>query len=234
MPTNWPPSGNPFATRYTRPEAGEFLFPADASADSLVARLRESAWWGQITGPHGSGKTTLVQTLLPRLEAVGRRVEWFAFHPALPTVAATPARTRRESGRPDRTAGVEPSPPSFRAQPLAALWRASVASWDSTTQIVVDGYEQLRWLPRIWLKRRCRRWRAGLLVTAHLDMGLPPLYRTETNAELARRVVARLLGEREADWLSSQQVECLLATHRGNLREVLFALYDLYERHQRQ
>ena len=99
---------------------------------------------------------------------------------------------------------------------------------------MVDGYEQLGWLQRTWLKWQCRRHGAGLLVTAHDDLGLPPLWQTETNAELTQRVVARLLGEREAGWLSADQVERLFATHRGNLREVLFALYDLYEQQPRR
>ena len=81
MPTDaLPPISNPFATRYTRPDAGEYLFPPDAGADLLIARLRQSAWWGQITGPHGSGKSTLVQTLLPHLQAAGRAVDLYAFH----------------------------------------------------------------------------------------------------------------------------------------------------------
>jgi hypothetical protein len=99
---------------------------------------------------------------------------------------------------------------------------------------VVDGYEQLGWLQRTWLKWQCRRRGAGLLVTAHDDVGLPPLWQTETSAELTQRVVARLLGESDAEWLDEDHVERLLATHRGNLREVLFALYDLYEQHRRR
>jgi hypothetical protein len=235
MPADRPPSVNPFATRYTRPEAGEFLFPTDADADSLIARLRESAWWGQVTGPHGSGKSTLMQTLLPRLEAAGRCVELSLFQPAVPTSAAGSASREPQGGSGSiRAVDAEPAPARFRAEPLTALRRASSAGWQSTTQIVVDGYEQLSWLQRTRLKRRCRRRCAGLLVTAHRDMGLPPLWQTETSVELARRVVARLLRERDAGWLSDHQVEHLLATHQGNLREVLFALYDLYERHQRQ
>ena len=73
-----------------------------------------------------------------------------------------------------------------------------------------------------------------MLVTAHDDLGLPPLWRTDTSADLARRVVARLLRDCDDGWLSAGQVERLFAAHRGNLREVLFALYDLYEQHQRR
>jgi hypothetical protein len=65
---------NPFATRYTRPGAVEFLFPAGMSAAGLVERLAQQQWWGAIVGPHGAGKSTLLQTLIPELERAGRRV----------------------------------------------------------------------------------------------------------------------------------------------------------------
>lgn len=202
-----PPLGNPFATRFTRPAAGEYLFPADVDAETLVARLRLNHWWGQITGPHGSGKSTLLQTLLPRLEAAGRAIVFYALNPSLPR--------------------------SSSAMPSFGSLRASVAAWTPTTQIVLDGYEQLGWLRRTWWKRQCRRHGAGLLVTGHGDLGLPPLWQTETSAELLHRVVLRLVGESTAPWLPDEQLDELFATHRGNLREVLFALYDLYEHHFR-
>lgn len=105
-----------------------------------------------------------------------------------------------------------------------------MAHWNASTQVVVDGCEQVGWLQRTWLTWHCRRHRAGLLVTAHDDLGLPQLWRTETSAELTQRIVARLLAERDAAWLRAEQVERLFAEHQGNVREVLFALYDAYER----
>lgn len=236
MPTDaLPPISNPFATRYTRPEAAEYLFPPGAGADLLIARLRASAWWGQLTGPHGSGKSTLVQTLLPRLQAAGRAVDFYAFHHdhrplSAPTTCSGPLASfdLNQSGEP------EPASRCATAKPLAGLRRASIADWSPSTQIVVDGYEQLGWLQRTWLKWQCRRHGAGLLVTAHDDLGLPPLWQTDTSPELARRVVARLLGDRDADWLSSDHVERLFATCQGDLREILFGLYDLYEQHQQR
>jgi hypothetical protein len=194
---------NPFATRYTSPSAGEYLFPDDVGVETLIARLREFQWWGQITGIHGSGKSTLVQMLLPRLEAVGRVIDFYAF-------------------RADR-------PPLLLASASSGLRPARVADWTRSTQIVVDGYEQLGWLQRTWWKWQCRRRGAGLLVTGHDDLGFPPLWRTETSTEVTRRVVARLLDQADAPWLGAEQLDHLFATHEGNVREVLFALYDLYE-----
>lgn len=228
MPSDPPssPPSNPFATRFTRPSAGDYLFPAGADAGALLARLQEANWWGQITGPHGTGKSTLVYTLMPGLRAAGRRVEFYSLH--------QPASVRPGPTLLQPAGHAAGSPTAISGDycgkgPSKACWRDGVADWNASTQIVLDGCEQLTWWQRLRLRWHCRRRGAGLLVTAHRDLGLPPLWRTETNAELAQRLVARLLGEGNADWPGAERVERLLAEHRGNLREVLFALYDLYE-----
>lgn len=69
-----PPPSNPFATRFTRPGALAFQFPAGGSPTQLVEQLRQFGWCGQIVGPHGSGKSSLLAALSPALEATGRRV----------------------------------------------------------------------------------------------------------------------------------------------------------------
>ena len=68
------PDHNPFATRFTRPGALRYLFPPGESADSLVEKLRQNNWRGEIIGPHGSGKSTLLAELIPRLTEAGRIV----------------------------------------------------------------------------------------------------------------------------------------------------------------
>ncbi|MEX2170114.1 MAG: hypothetical protein WD851_12455 [Pirellulales bacterium] len=59
--------GNPFASHRTRPGVLEFCFPAGVSAESLVNQLSRHHWRGQIVGPHGVGKSTLIAALLPEL-----------------------------------------------------------------------------------------------------------------------------------------------------------------------
>jgi hypothetical protein len=79
----------------------------------------------------------------------------------------------------------------------------------------------------------CRRRRAGLLVTAHADMGLPMVCETVVTDDIAWRVVEQLteLGADEATSpaVSRDDVAASLERHAGDLREVLFELYDLYE-----
>jgi hypothetical protein len=106
-----------------------------------------------------------------------------------------------------------------------SLRRLSLAAG---TVVIVDGYEQLARWRRFLLKRFCRRRGLGLVVTAHASAGLPDLYRTTAGLALAREIVGELLGG-EAPIVTSGELGRSFASHQGNLREVLFDLYDLYE-----
>ncbi len=194
-------SSNPFATRFTRPGALPFLFPTGQSAVGLLDLLRCNHWQGEIIGPHGSGKSSLLAELLPLLEATGRKVELYQLHLG------------------DRT---------------LPLTKSEAKSWTSETQVVVDGYEQLSW----WSKRRLQAWvkaqQAGLLITAHQPMGLPPLFTTGPTLELARQIVAQLVKENSdgTGVPSYDEIAAAFAAHGANLREMLFSLYDVHQRKQ--
>ncbi|HUE70898.1 MAG TPA: hypothetical protein VMP01_08410 [Pirellulaceae bacterium] len=186
---------NPFATRFTRPGALAFLFPAGQSAESIVSALAQAQWWGQILGPHGSGKSTLLAALMPELARQGRDVVHLVFR----------------SG---------PAPGS--SPPVAG-------SWTSQTQVVVDGYEQLSWWNRRNLKRACRKTGAGLLLTAHRPCGLATLFQTKPTVELAEQIVRQLLAA-DDQTITTEDIREVCRQHPTNLREVLFGLYDLYQR----
>lgn len=191
---------NPFATRFTRPGELAFLFPPGQSAATLADRLEAQAWLGQIVGPHGTGKTTLLHTLAKELERRGRTIAWYTLHQG------------------ERRLGIT---------------AAQAAAWGATTQVIVDGYEQLSWWSRSWLKRATRRRRAGLLVTSHADAGLPTLFTTQPDEQLAQQIVAELLADHPALRVTPDDVSRCYREHAGNVREMLFALYDLHERRSR-
>jgi len=72
---------NPFSTRCVRPGAIEFRFEAGVEARQLVERLAAQQWRGQIIGPHGTGKSTLLRTLVPWLEQAGRQLVLVSLSP---------------------------------------------------------------------------------------------------------------------------------------------------------
>ncbi len=186
---------NPFSTRFTRPGAIDYLFAGGQTSASLVARLAECHWHGQIVGPHGSGKSTLLAALAEPLAAAGRCCYRIALRD----------RQRR----------------------LPRGWRRD-ARRAGANLLVIDGYEQLSTASRVSARLACRLLGWGLLVTAHRDVGLPTLYVTSTNAGMARQLVERFTGGRRRQ-LGADAVDESFAAAGGNVREMLFDLYDRWE-----
>jgi hypothetical protein len=189
------PDRNPFATRATRPGALAYHFPHAASDESLIHALQKQHWWGQILGPHGSGKSTLIHALLESLEQRGRRVNHFTLHKGEKRI------------------------------PIEDLDRTD---WDARTQVIVDGFEQLGAWNRAALKRVCKQRHAGLLVTAHESVGFSTVFATTVDLKLAQQLVTQLQQSAEP-LVHAEDVDKSFQRHNGNLREVFFELYDLYE-----
>jgi hypothetical protein len=189
-----PQPDNPFASRYVRPGAIAYQFPDGQSAPQLIGRLQASGWRGQIVGPHGSGKSSLVATLIPWLKRAGRQPIVYELHDGQRRLAT-----------------------GDRAQ---------------TTQVIVDGYEQLSPLSRWRLQYSVRRSHCGLLVTVHAPIRLPELVRIEPTLQTVLDLVDQLLGGAHL-LVSRDDVAASFARHHGNVREILFDLYDLYERIRR-
>ena len=187
---------NPFCSRRIRPGAVPFLFPPDQNAETLVELLERNQWWGEIIGPHGSGKSSLLASLIPVIERAGRPVVLVELH----------------NGQ--------------RRLPI----RLDGDAWlQSPAVLIVDGYEQLSRWNRFWLKRRCRRRGLGLLVTSHVSIGLPEIFRTAVTPELAWQVVELLLDGQTPPFSRAEFSACL-SRHADNLREALFELYDVCEK----
>jgi hypothetical protein len=108
------------------------------------------------------------------------------------------------------------------------IMRRDWLAFSTGTQLVVDGYEQLGRFARRLAMWRCRRRGCGLLVTTHHDIGLPTLFTTAPRLEVAITVVRQLLPPGE--WpIDSSDIAAAWQRYHGNMREVLFALYDLFE-----
>jgi hypothetical protein len=188
--------GNPFSTRHVRPGAIDYLFPLGTTAESLLARLEGNSWRGQIVGPHGSGKSALLATLIRAVEgSAHRQVHLVELHDG----------QRRMPHDFWRTDGITPN-----------------------TVVIVDGYEQLGFFSRFRLRRFCRKRALGLLVTAHVSVGFPDLFRTAPDIATTVRLVEQLV---DRDWpISAEEIRQRFSAHTGDIREVFFDLYDEYER----
>ena len=193
------PISNPFSTRFVRPDTVEFRFAPGPKLRQIIHRLWDKGCWGQIVGPHGSGKSTLVAMLLRHASGHGIRAVSFALHDGQRRMPAGWKRT---------------------------VWDAFDRG--RSTMVVVDGLEQLSRFARWRLRHVCRTSGWGLLVTAHAPVGLPMLYRTSTNLELTVALVATLLDGHDVS-IDREVVRDAFHRHDGNLRLVFLDLFDHYE-----
>ena len=80
MPNDFPhlEPTNPFCAARLRPGTIDFVFEHGKSLEQLVDTLKANAWHGQITGGHGTGKSTLLAALTHAIERRGRLVKSIA------------------------------------------------------------------------------------------------------------------------------------------------------------
>lgn len=126
----------------------------------------------------------------------------------------------RESGTPVKSLFLNEDRPVDRVQVARLL-----GSLCADDVVLVDGADLLGRFAWLHFKRACGKAR-GLIIAAHREGMLPTLIRCRTTPELLSGIVADLLGRRD------EQVEAclpgLFREHRGNLRDVIRALYDEY------
>ena len=98
--------------------------------------------------------------------------------------------------------------------------------------LIVDGYEQLSHFERLRLAWYCHRRQCGLLVTAHVSVGLPTLITLTPSPGLIEQLVVELCAEVSTP-VAMDQVTASHARHGSNVRETFFDLYDHYEQVRR-
>jgi hypothetical protein len=130
----------------------------------------------------------------------------------------------RASGVPLVSLRLDTAKPSFTRAELAACF----ATVTPAHVICLDGAEQLT--PWAWLafKRRARRAR-GLIITSHRAGLLPTLHTCVTSELLLDDILWRLLSPagRELSQPLPTSRE-LFHRHRGNLRDALREMYDVF------
>ena len=207
---------NPFSTRFVRPGAIPYQFPAGMSTESLIDQWRSQNWRSAIIGPHGSGKSTLLATLIPAIEAIGCTAHSIALHDG-------------QRKLPDESLKSLP-PSAFRLPPSTSAGQARPLH-----VIIIDGYEQLSWWSRRRILRLCGRKKFGLLITAHADeaaSGLPILLRTKPELAEVQNLIENFLPS-HIGLISLDDIAAAFESNAGNVRETLFFLYDLFEKRKR-
>lgn len=238
------PPSNPFATRWVRPGAIPFRFARSESMETIVARLQNNRWRGAIIGPHGTGKSTLVQSLLPTLADAGKQPVFFRF--VGNALCGARNVTLQNSGCDGPTfsegnslGGVPNGSFNQHANtgdrlPLDSLFtrlpsaKTNPAPLVTTTIVVIDGYEQLSLLNRLRLHWHCRRTGCGLLVTAHRRTRLPSVYHTHPDEALVCELVREALPS-HAGLIGTEEIIAAFQRRHQNVRETFFDLYDLFE-----
>lgn len=208
---------NPFSACFHQPGALPYRFREGESAEALWQRFLSAGRRGAIAGPHGTGKTTLLRTLEPVARSTGEVIRNVTLHDGQRWTKELFQNTRGQA------AGAVQGP-------QASCPPGSLEGVDRQT-LFLDGAEQLA--PVAWFALRLwtRAAGIGLLVTTHRPLGLPALYTTSVDAEAALWVTQRVLAKnpRIPCLVEAESVKDALAKNKGNLREALFCLYDVYE-----
>lgn len=112
---------------------------------------------------------------------------------------------------------------TFRQRRLTPMQVQSLQQLPDEAAVWVDSMEQLDWWGWRQLRRLTCRLR-GLVATSHRPGRLPTLLRCTTSVELLEQLVAELHPPHNR--ASPLSLAPLFASHRGNIRECLRALYD--------
>ncbi|MGL6193941.1 MAG: hypothetical protein ACRC2T_03875, partial [Thermoguttaceae bacterium] len=172
-------------------------------------KLEQNNFSGQITGEHGTGKTTLLDEIKKHLSD---KLECRLF-----------CATLRDKQR------------NFSQDFWCSL--STIESCENPTVIIVDGYEQLGYFSRLRLRREIKRLnrlgiKTGLLITSHKPIyGIPVIFNTAPDYELFVKIVRHVLNDNFPlfDEIQRKLLFDVFKSTGGNVRFALFELYDYFE-----
>lgn len=204
---------NPFSTRKTTPGKIPWHFGDDSLRDDPIIndfyeKFRNFDYRSQITGGHGTGKTTFLYEFVRYLECQKHIVNHFTLHD-----------------------GQRSFPLKFWERQNLLASQFLYGAMKEIPITVVDGYEQLALAQKIRLRRACRKGKCGLLITTHRPAWrLPVLRHTETTDATLQHIIRYLFRDLpDMEPPNENLCRTLFDRHQGNLRNVLFDLYDYYE-----
>jgi hypothetical protein len=223
-------SHNPFSTRFVRPDRTAYAFPPGEDLKSVATDLINQLYRrgaAAIIGPHGTGKSTLLNSLIPQLNVAFADIHRIQLSSSTDSLAELKTWLQEQHQI---------------AAPSAELARC----------LVIDGFEQLSWTVRqqiLWQAKYERSWlrsthlrlppRSYLLVTAHQpQFAIRTFYRTGWDDRIVKVLTEEKLGilplpQRLAMLETAERQAIAIArvrpAHRS-VRDYWFSLYDEYER----
>jgi hypothetical protein len=195
---------NPFATCRVKPGAIGYVFPAGTSIRQIAGRLNGFGGWGEITGPHGTGKSTLIATLLPELPGYPDRVVHARLIEGDRRLAAGVLR------RLERQPAMQLVVDGYEQLGRLARRRLKRLCRRQRHGLLVTAHRPTG-LPPIW--------------QTHGDL--------RTVETLVAHLTAVQCEHPRLATVAPDDVAQAFRTAGGNVRETLFELYDLYERRSR-
>ncbi|QDT13223.1 hypothetical protein [Planctomycetes bacterium K23_9] len=213
-------AANPFCTRFVRPGAIEYRFDVTRGLDSndrplevLVAAIVRTPY-AAIVGPHGTGKSTLLESLRPRLGEAYSHLEFVQLHS--PSSSRWQVRRRRHIH-------------NRRVVDDAQQGLASRGSSNESRLLIVDGFEQLSVFARRKILRVAQGTQQALLVTTHAKLrSFETVFRTKIQQRILQQLTDDLLdraSESQRSILKSEIQQRDFSSVQ-NVREFWFEMYD--------
>ncbi len=200
-PAHLTASVNPFETRWTKPGQMTFLPNGFTSISELATQIVNDTPRCEILGEHGVGKSSLLRALQSHLD-----------QQSISNHLAYACGEFPHDG------------PPLKFSAVKLLLRESDV-------LFVDGFEQLSW----WTRRRIIAYSEkhdhSLIIACHQTQRLPCLVHLTAAETLVLKLVHSLQQAQQADEVvAASDVREFYQRFGNNVRELLFACYDLYEK----
>jgi hypothetical protein len=234
----WPES-NPFASRRVRPGAIPFQFPPGVDSSELLSGFRQLGWRASIIGPHGSGKSTLLATLTRDLIAAGHAIHVIALHGGqrrLPRefFETIPPRRQPRLQRPAMIVVVDGYEQLNYWNRSRLERRCSAAA----AGLLITAHAPTK-LPILF--ETSTSYELSIQIAEHLVSSIKPqasalacprkaVGMAPDEPTFAPLSQASSLKPQACSEISSADIHRAWTVHHGNIREMLFELYDLFER----